>query len=282
MSSENLEIHLRRSGLLITRRCTLRCKLCSGYIPYYENPQDIPLERLKKITEAFFSVVDTIEHLYVLGGETFMHKELHLFLEDLLKYEKQFELIVLPTNGTIIPKKEVMDVLCAHPDKFQVNISHYGEVSRKADELEELLNARGVPCRILRYHGDNLEFDGWTNMTEHHPAVSEAEAREIGKNCKCGRGGFATIQDGEWHICGRSYRRMLIGLIPRNKDEYVDLLDDTMSNEEKRRNILRIRDIEYSTSCRHCCGMTDTAKRVTPAEQITQAEADDMRIRGVF
>ena len=62
MSNKNTtqETYLKRTTFKITSKCTLKCKLCLAYIPYYKNPKDLSYENAKKILARFFSLVDKI------------------------------------------------------------------------------------------------------------------------------------------------------------------------------------------------------------------------------
>jgi thioredoxin-related protein len=73
---------------------------------------------------------------------------------------------------------------------------------------------------------------------------------------------------------------MELGIIPRNPHEYVDLLDDSVSNEEKRKRVMGIYNSEYSASCAYCNGLSSDTKRYPPAEQFTTEELIRIRKQG--
>ena len=76
MSNKNTtqETYLKRTTFKITSKCTLKCKLCLAYIPYYKNPKDLSYENAKKILARFFSLVDKIGTFSITGGEPFINK----------------------------------------------------------------------------------------------------------------------------------------------------------------------------------------------------------------
>lgn len=76
------------------------------------------------------------------------------------------------------------------------------------------------------------------------------------------------IYDGELHCCSRSYWRIKNQIIPKVKGEYVPLLDDTISLEEKRRDLIEMNSKKSSSSCAYCVGLCNDAKRVQPAQQL--------------
>lgn len=143
-------VNLKRSGLCITKRCTLKCKLCGSYMPYYENPKDLEYDILAKIIDEYFSVVDTVGDFSLTGGEPMMHKDLGKIIAKVLEYRNQIEKLLILTNGTLLPNTETLDLLKENRELCQVTISHYGEVSCMADQLKELLYENQIPCRIIR------------------------------------------------------------------------------------------------------------------------------------
>ena len=98
-----------------------------------------------------FTLFDTIKWFQFVGGEVFLHPELDKVLAHTLQYRKQFEQIVFMTNGTLLPNPEVMDIMKQNPLLFQVQISDYGVLSRKREELEKLLFKNGVNYTCLLY-----------------------------------------------------------------------------------------------------------------------------------
>ena len=83
-----------------------------------------------------------------------------------------------------------------------------------------------------------------------------------------GFGRYFVIDDGELHRCSRSFWRMKQGIIPKKLGEYVPLLDDSYTLEDKRKILLEMFARNSSTSCAHCVGLTNSAPRVLPAQQL--------------
>ena len=57
-------------------------------------------------------------------------------------------------------------------------------------------------------------------------------------------------------------------MIPKVKGEYVSLLDESLSIEEKRKDLIEMVKKTSSTSCAYCVGLCNDVKRVKPAEQL--------------
>lgn len=64
----NTEINLSRTTFCITQRCTLKCKLCLAFIPYYKNPVDVKPEEAEAVLREYFGLISSVNVLTVTGG----------------------------------------------------------------------------------------------------------------------------------------------------------------------------------------------------------------------
>lgn len=262
-------VHLLRSGIVITLRCTLKCKLCGGYAPYYKIPPHFSYDKIAQTIESYFSVVDEVGDFSITGGEPLLHEDLGRIIQKTLQYSNQIKRILILTNGTLLFKENVLNMLVENKDKCHVTISDYGKLSPNANILADILQQNGISCRTIKYNGDNLFCDGWVDYGDHSQKhFNQEEIDEKGKKCAIRKRDVSIIVDGELHSCGRSFRRMELGIIPKNKNEYVELLDKTISNEEKRKIIIGMFKSASTTSCAYCDGLCEDSKRFPPAEQI--------------
>lgn len=259
-----------RTGLCLTQRCTLKCKLCLAFMPYYEDPRDIPLEEAQKILHNYFQIIDTVHRFTVTGGEPLMHKDLLAVLKEVHKYKDQITGSVdFVTNGTLNIPEDVLAFFEEHAEKTRVILSDYGELSTKIRAISSELDKRNIPYRISNFHGDDLYYDGWIDFTDHSQKIDDIAARDAqGRACIHRSGRYYVINDGELHSCSRSYWRISRGLIPRNPKEYVPLLDETMSVQAKRDVLRYMLSQDSSTSCAHCVGLRNDVPRHRAAEQL--------------
>ena len=266
------ELRLDRGSLEITMRCTLKCKLCAAYAPYYDVPPHYSAEYCAQILEKYFQIVDYVGDFSLSGGEALMHKEIDKIIDSTFKYQNQFSRFLILTNGTLLFKKSTIELLKKYSQKknVQINISDYGKVSCKVKELVQQLTDAGIKYRVINYHGDDVWCGGWIDYGDHTQKIFTLEERdEAGANCVFGSLHSSLIHGGEIHRCGRAQYRMEKGIIPRNKAEYVDLFDDTLTIEEKK-EILRyvILEAKSTESCAHCNSMTSESERFPAAEQL--------------
>ena len=184
----------RRLTMIITLKCTLNCRLCCNSIPLYEKKEHASLDEILLDIDHIFTLFDTIKWFQFVGGEVFLHPELDKVLAHTLQYRKQFEQIVFMTNGTLLPNPEVMDIMKQNPLLFQVQISDYGVLSRKREELEKLLFKNGVNYTTKAYTGDIQHYGGWVDNTSYaYRGKTEEQLEQQFNNCW-------QIQMENWHV----------------------------------------------------------------------------------
>ena len=88
-------LEARRLAIIVTLKCTLKCKLCCNCITMYDNPPIIDKKSIFEDIKGAFEIYDRIEWLQFVGGELFMHPDLHEILEEAIRYKNQFDKIIL-------------------------------------------------------------------------------------------------------------------------------------------------------------------------------------------
>jgi len=188
-------VFLHSVDLIITERCSLRCKDCSNLMQYYDNPKDCDTTQLLKDIDALFDKVDFINEVRVLGGEPFMNKDWHIITRRLID-EPKLNHVVIYTNGTIIPD-HTEDFI--NENKLLVIITDYGKLSRHintgrlSDSLEVVLAGMEIPYYVQK-------ASGWTSCSDiiqHHRTDEENQA--LFKAC-CVHN-LKTLSNGVLHKC---------------------------------------------------------------------------------
>ena len=264
------KIELLRTALCVTQKCTLKCKLCLAFIPYYKNPVDVTVNEAKQIFHKYFTLINKVKIFTITGGEPLLNSEIYHIMQLLFTYNTQITgSIDFVTNGTLDIPINLMELFEAKSDKIRVILSDYGNLSPKIVSISNELEKRGIPYRISNFHGENLYYDGWIDFRNHEQKIFTLEERNLqGKGCIHKRDKYFVIQDGELHNCSRSYYRMRIGAIPRIKGEYIDLLDDKISDIDKKEMLIKMHNNISVTSCAYCVGLKNGVERHYPAEQI--------------
>jgi len=255
---DSKKLFLHSVDLIITERCSLRCKDCSNLMQYYEHPNDVGTDELLNSIDKLFSVVDEVNEVRVIGGEPFMNKDWHIIVKRLIE-EPKLHYVVIYTNGTIVPKH--LDALVdnsKHPmygyddnNKVMVLITDYGYLNTLT--LVDELKARGIP-----YHVQKVE--GWTACSDikRHNRSTEANKQVFSECCVHN---LTTLSNGKLYRCPFAANVARLDAIPIWESEVDAVLLD------KRADIKRFLDLDILMACDYCNGRPFGAHEITPAIQ---------------
>lgn len=270
-----IENNLFILNLTVTLRCTLKCKLCVADVTKYNPQPHFDTEILKETIDRIFNIVDRVERFQLSGGEPLMHKGLLELVEKAMFYKERFGFLGIFTNGTIVPSDELLEKIASYNDmdKFMFYISQYGTYSTKIDEIEKKLKLYKIPYSIKRYVGDNQHHDGWVDYGSYEFFNhSEEKLEHLFSNCGANQmGGIWATRFGEIHRCTRSASGMSLGKVPRIREDYIDLFDDSMTIEQQKENLINLQKKKYVTTCNYCSGdfgTNDKLKRYPAGEQL--------------
>lgn len=266
---------LNKFSLIILTRCDLRCRLCCEYVPQNKPFSDMTVDEEKRILTSAFNVADHIGTLHLTGGgEPFLHPQLAEMVDTAMEYSDRFDRLMLFTNSTVPISDKLIRTLSLHKQKILVQVSRYGKMPEREEEVLRALTENGIHCKVEKYYGENQSFGGWVDFGpwESYGRTPD-ELDRIFHACSVTRvlrGNWRT-RDGKVHWCTRSQRGMELGFIPDHPEDYVDLFDDTETVEEKRAKFQKIANARYLFACDHCsgdAGTDDEAKRYPAAEQM--------------
>lgn len=262
-------IVLQSTSLMVTERCTLKCKLCLSYAPYYVKPQVLTLSQAKATFAEYFRCVDRVEKFAITGGEPLTNPDIVAIMRDLFQYEKQISHdLIFITNGTVLMNSALIKLFLMKPEKLKIIINHYGdELSTKAYANYDLLCEAGLKTQVILYKEDNRY--GWIDCRDHslkHESVLERNQQAA--SCEFYKGKKYIIDRGELHSCTRSFYRILTGIVPKSDTEYIDLWDASVSVEEKRIRLQEMLLRPSSTACAYCSGLSPDTPKFPAAEQL--------------
>src|SRR3990167_1498518 len=237
--------------LIITERCSMKCKDCSNLMQYYEKPENADLNEMLATIDSISEKMDEIYEIRVIGGEPFMNKDWHLVVEKLTAQAK-IKKVSIFTNATIVPREHQWAAL-AH-EKVRLFITDYDALSRN---LRPLL--AGLGERDIAYVSEKA--NGWTDcaaLDKHNRSWDEQEA--IWKDC-CAKN-LATLADGRLYRCPFSANAAKLGALPDHKDDYLIVAEAT---REEIRSFLR--DKPFINACDYCNIRSYGDAVITPAIQ---------------
>lgn len=242
------ELSFQIITFVIGLKCTLECKHCGQYLPYFpkEKKINLPFERIKKDIDIFFDSVDTVGFVSVIGGEPFVHPDLNKIIDVILS-KKNFGMLGITTNGICKIKNEHLAKL--KNERIRVIFSDYTsalnekQVQLFNDNINKIKNAGinytiGAPLWVLPTDLKKRELDEETKL-------------KLKANCTA----FVTcqtVQNGAFYPCSTAtYVR------DHNIAEYTSdfvSFDKASSPADLRKKIIELNNKEYYQSCEHCTG----------------------------
>lgn len=255
------KLFLRSVDIIITERCSLKCRHCSNLMQYYKQPENCSMEDISQSIDAFCSIVDEINEFRVIGGEPFMNKEIHLIIKRLIN-EPKVKKVVIYTNGTLLPRKEQIDYL--KDNKVLFIITDYEKLSRKLSDLIKILQDSRISFYVQK-------AKGWTDCStiiKHSRGIEEQ--KELFKAC-CAKN-TATLSDGKLYRCPFSANTDRLLAVPEQENDYIDIIKEL----KKKSGIIEIKNRikefllkkDFLEVCDYCSGRSFGAPEIRPGEQI--------------
>ena len=260
----NGTLNLKSLDIQITERCSLKCKDCSNLMQYYTKPENTDLNVMFKSIQRFLSCVNSVDEFRIIGGDPFMNKDMHKYVNFIAKYD-QVKKIVIYTNARIIPKGENLD--CLKNKKVILDISDYGLLDSKKKKVEEVIKI--CNSNKIAYSRDVITV--WQDCGRILPFQkrTEEERRRVFDNC-C-NSDLLSLLHGKLYRCPFSANGTNLKAIPYDKNEIVDLYD-----EKIHLNVLKIKikeltyDKKYLTACNFCNGRDYKTPAIDAAIQATK------------
>ncbi len=239
----------------ITTRCSLKCIGCSNLIPCYQHPKDLDETILISSINNFLDCIEQIVYIRVLGGEPFLSKNLYSVLRVLLKSSK-IQRIEIVTNGTVIPRdRRVIRKL--RDSRVVVCISEYPIV--RYEKLVNFLKENSIQYRV-----DKMKFwMNYGNVDARGKTNKELKKQFLSCHSVC-----KSLLNGQFHLCPRSSHGTDLGIIKDNKDDYVDLLDNTLDIYDRRKKINQLLKKKYIKACDYCDYGTKKCRKIPVASQL--------------
>lgn len=249
--SLDADVYIVHLEVVITERCSLRCKQCSSLMPFYNNPNNIDIKSIINDLKKIAAVIDRIGEIRILGGEPFLNPQISELISYLAQ-ENKFGNITIYTNGTVMPD---FDTLCnIKENKIFVHVSDYGIQQTKREQFIARLKENNIKymCR---------QYDSWFDFGEIKTNnMGNAELQEMFDNCSSAQ--CFTLHRGRIYHCPRSAHAHVIGAVDLPNADYIEVNDI----ELKERIIEFTQRKEYIHTCRFCTGTN--GELIKPAIQI--------------
>jgi hypothetical protein len=253
-------VFLRSVDIIITERCSLKCKDCANLMQYYERPRNVPLDLIYQSIDALCALADEIMEMRVIGGDAFMNKNWPQVVKKLTG-EPKIKRVLIYTNGAIVPAVDTVPVL-KHPKALSI-VTDYGLLSRNMGKLRVFFAEHGIAHRIL-------SFDSWLDCAsvEKHNRTPDDNVR-VYQEC-CAKN-MLSLSDGKLFRCPFAANADRLAASPEFPADYVNVLsekagDDIATRRQELVDYVLHKDV--LSICDYCNGRPLAGKEVEPAMQI--------------
>lgn len=238
------KFYVSNIDIVITERCSLKCKDCANLMQYYQRPVNADHDLLFKSMDRLMSCIDKLYEFRILGGDPFMNKKMYEVVNKLVEY-KNLEQVVVYTNATILPKGENFE--CLKNKKVRLQITNYGEMSRKHDELVKLCEENNILCVTER-------VKKWQDVgTIKFEQKTEKQLKNLFDNC-CANN-LLTFLHGKLFRCPTAAHGTNLRAIPDDPKDIVDLSNDKISLKETKDQLMNFYyNKKFITACSYCKG----------------------------
>ncbi|MDB4852061.1 radical SAM protein [Alphaproteobacteria bacterium] len=242
---------LRSVDLVITEKCTLKCKDCANLMQFFDSPRNFDSKDILLGINLLTDKCDAINEVRVIGGEPFLNKSIYSILDALINIEN-IHAIVIYTNGMIPPKAEHAQLL--QNNKIQFSVTDYGDLAKNTSKTVEFLERENISYRV---HPP----ENWTDSgrIEKFNRDNE-ELKDIFSKC-CGKNLYTMVED-RLYRCPFAANADSLRAVPGNPENYVKA---TESAEEIRKYAY---DIEFIPACNYCPGRSFDSPEIVPAIQV--------------
>jgi|GEM_PF-3147783 len=256
--SDNRSLVIDILQLIVTEKCTLKCRHCANLMQYFTNPQHMNLEQIYRDIDLLFSKADWVRSFFIFGGEAFLYKEFQKVMSYLTRFKKQIGGLCVTTNGTIVPSDDTLHAMreCG----MSVGISDYGKHSLRIDDLVNKLEVYQIPHSRLNFK--------WYNYQQLLSPNDNRDAQIVFSTCKerC-----VSLRNGLLYRCPFLVHAETLQAIPYNTENHIDI---SLNSVTKADIIKYLAAPEKHTTtpppgCAYCSGYDIGNMREVPvAEQV--------------
>ena len=244
----------------------LNCKHCLNFNPYAKQFYVREWEQLTKDVDLFFSCVDYIMLFHVSGGEPMLYKHTADLIEYIDKnYGHKIGTLRTVTNGTVVPKEEVLDKLSKC--NIEITVDDYREAvprfNNRFDQLIEKLEEYNI-----KYYINKAE--SWIDLAPDTTDYSKLPEEELIQHRDSCSQSWEELRDGKIYSCNYAAYATVAGIAgEQDLEETYNLEKFTL---EKKKELVEFRlgytEKGYTNFCKKCRGFTpENSDEVEPALQ---------------
>lgn len=256
LSGKNESLFINALDIQVTEKCTMKCKDCSNLMQYYNKPENTDIPTLIISLRKFIKSIDRLADARVLGGEPFIIKDLSPLLNVLIEEEK-VEHITIYTNGTIVPRVDLVPAL--QSKKIVIEITDYDKYSKNLNKLVNFLKENKI--NYFAHKPQN-----WTDSARIVKNDLNPEQLSQMFDACCVNDAITLLHNKIYHCPFSANAVNLNSFIP-SKNEFIDLNNidfNDLRNKIKQWYFAR----PYLDACSYCLGRDFMQPLVDPGVQI--------------
>lgn len=260
------KVYLSSISFLPSTICNLKCRNCLNFNPFAKKFYAREWTDLTKDVDLFFSCVDHIMLFHVSGGEPMLYKHTADLIEYIdRKYGDRIDTLRTVTNGTIVPKDEILDKLAKC--KVEITVDDYREaVPKFRDNFDKLIQK--LEQYNIKYYINKA--DSWIDLAPDKTDYSYYSEEQLEKHRSECNQTWQELRDGKLYSCNYAAYATVAGIVgAQDLEEVYDLRNFTT---EKKKELVEFR-LGYTTKgytnfCKTCRGFTpENSEEVDPAVQ---------------
>ncbi len=255
------ELYIPSISFLPSTRCNLNCEACLNFTPYMKEAMVRSWDVVKADVDEFFRCVDYIMLFHISGGEPLLYPHLAELVEYIgTHYRHKIHFLRTVTNGTVLPKKEVLEALKKY--RVDVTLDDYREAvpqfRERFQEIEVLFQKYEIPYEINK-------VDEWIDlapMTTDHTDWTQHRLEKQFEGCHVP---WQELRGGKIYSCNYASYAIVAGFIEEQEDEVFDLQSyDKSKVKELMEFRMGYNAKGYVEFCRRCSGYVDINTNIVP------------------
>lgn len=262
------KVYFSSISFLPSTICNLNCKHCLNFNPYAKQFYVREWDQLIKDVDLFFECVDYIMLFHVSGGEPMLYKHTADLIEYIDRnYGDRIGTLRTVTNGTVVPKEEVLETLSKC--NIEITVDDYREAVPKFNSRFEQLIEKLEEYHIKYYIN---KVDSWIDLAPETTDFSNCSEEELIKHRDSCSQSWEELRDGKIYSCNYAAYATVAGIAgEQDLEETYDLEKFT---PEKKKEVVEFRlgytKKGYTNFCKCCRGFTpENDEEVEPALQTT-------------
>ena len=248
------KVYFSSISFLPSTACNLNCKNCLNFNPFTKQFYVREWEDLKKDIDLFFSCVDYIMLFHVSGGEPLIYKHTADLIEYINKnYGDRIGTLRTVTNGTIVPKEEVLEKLSKC--NVEITVDDYRKaVPRFNDRFKQLIDK--LEEYNIKYYINTVE--SWIDLAPEKTDYTLWSDEKLEAHRESCNQSWQELRDGKLYSCNYAAYATVAGIAgDQDLEEVYDLRQFT---PEKKKELVEFR-LGYTTKgytnfCKTCKGFT--------------------------